>query len=488
MSLTACQIYILQFYSDFNQKKKEYAFILKKSVCLTTYWQKMRVIMLFSGFMFLLTWPAIQAQAGLIRDSELETGFTELTRDIAAEAGFADGITFRIVINPSYNAFVRGGDTVYLHSGLLLTAKSAEEIYGVIAHEIGHLAAGHVPLRSEVEKQASLANALTAVASAAAVASGSVDAAIGVAIGGTDRSKRLYYQKSRADESVADEWAIRLLNSQNVTTEGLAGFMRRMAAQRALPESRQSEYYLSHPGAKDRLAAFTDNIAQHGHELGHLPAEKQALMGRLVTKLRAYVLSPVNILKTPVDIDWPEYQPDQSHADYAIAIAHYRRGTLTQALTGIEQLTAAYPADAWFSEFHGDILYSDAQLQKSAQAYEKAISMAPDAALMKLSLARVLIAQNDSRVLEQAITELEALIEAEPKWAFIRRQLGIAYGRNNQLGQADLALAEEALLIGDTPTAIRLARRSLSHADLPQDVSARARDILFELNAPLPVN
>ena len=448
----------------------------------------MRFFTLFFVFTFLISAGLSSAKAGLIRDSELEYGFTEIAREMAAEAGFPQGIEFRIVINPSYNAFVRGGNTVYLHSGLLLTAHSAEEIYGVIAHEIGHLAAGHVPLRSEVEKQASLANALTAIASAAAVATGSVDAALGVAIGGTDRSKRLYLQKSRADESVADEWAIRLLNSQNVTTAGLAGFMRRMAAQRALPETRQSEYYLSHPGAKQRLAAFSDNIVEHGHRLGDLPVSKQQLMGRLVAKLRAYVLSPARILKAPVEIDWPAYTPDETHIAYAKAIAHYRRGTLTEAEMLMQNLSATHRGDIWFAEFLGDVQFSLAQLQDAAKAYQHALQLAPDAALIKLSYARSLIASNDNTVLSQAIMLLEEAVEAEPKWAFLRRQLGVAYGRNRQLGHADLALAEEALLRGDTQNAALLARRSLSHSDSPADITARARDILFELNIAFPVN
>ena len=77
-----------------------------------------------------------------------------------------------------YNAFVAGGKTIYVHSGLLLEARSAEEILGVIAHEIGHLAAGHVPLRSEDIKNAGVANALTAIAAAAVAAAGSSDAAL----------------------------------------------------------------------------------------------------------------------------------------------------------------------------------------------------------------------------------------------------------------------------------------------------------------------
>ena len=468
------------------EKNKNTAFYFKfldKYFYSSKIWLKCRFFLLFLVFSPIITAPA---SAGLIRDSELETGFGDIVHEMAVQAGFANGVNIRIIIDPNYNAFVRGGQTIYLHSGLLLSAQSPEEIYGVIAHEIGHLAAGHVPLRSETTQQAALANALTAVASAAAVAAGSVDAAIGVAIGGTDRSNRLYLQKSRADESVADEWAIRLLNSQNITSAGLADFMRRMAAQRALPENRQAEYYLTHPGARQRLAAFSDNIVQAEGSLQNLPAHTRQKMARLITKLRAYILPPLTVLKIPVDIEWTDFQPSFEVADYAVAIAHYRRGNLKEAISVMDRLSSDYPDDVWFHEFFGDVLFSDSQLPSAAQAYARAIDKQPKSELIKLSKARALTALNTPESLAESVTLLEQVIEKEDKWAFVWRQLAISYGRNQQLAQADLALAQEALLIGDTVRAIQLANRSLSHKNIPPYTAAQARDILFELNSPIP--
>ena len=105
---------------------------------------------------FLLSFQIMPAFSGsLIRDSEIELVLQDSVLNMAREAGFPEGIKIRIIIDPAYNAFVVGGETVFIHSGLLLTARSAEEILGVIAHEIGHLAAGHAPLREEAAREAS---------------------------------------------------------------------------------------------------------------------------------------------------------------------------------------------------------------------------------------------------------------------------------------------------------------------------------------------
>ena len=106
--------------------------------------------------------------------------------------GLSD-IQLRLIADESYNAFVRGGQTIYLHTGLLTKAGSTSEILGVLAHEIGHLAAGHAPRRSEAIQDAGLTTTLATLAAAALAVGGSGDAAIGVAFGGADRANRNYF-------------------------------------------------------------------------------------------------------------------------------------------------------------------------------------------------------------------------------------------------------------------------------------------------------
>ena len=187
--------------------------------------------------------------AGLIRDTELEIGLQELAAPLVRAAGFEqDSIDFRIIIDSSYNAFVAGKMSVYLHSGLLLDAKSPEEILGVIAHELGHIKAGHVPRRDEIIRDASSAGTLAALAAIAMAAGGAPsNAVVGVAIGGTDRARRSMLQSFRYDEAIADELGLEYLQKAGITSAGLEQMMRRLASQRALPESHQSQYYRTHP-------------------------------------------------------------------------------------------------------------------------------------------------------------------------------------------------------------------------------------------------
>ncbi|MBN8888759.1 MAG: hypothetical protein J0H91_00520 [Rhodospirillales bacterium] len=72
-----------------------------------------------------------------------------------------------------------------------------------------------------------------------------------------------------------------------------------------------------------------------------------------------------------------------------------------------------------------------------------------------------MIETNDRLLLQPAITQLQAALARERDDAENWRLLGIAWGRLGNLGQADLALAEEAMARDDIPAAKRLATRAL---------------------------
>jgi predicted Zn-dependent protease len=430
-------------------------------------------------FLFFIVFSQ-SAVAGLIRDTELETGLQELAAPLVKAAGFApNSIDFRIIIDSSYNAFVAGKMAVYLHSGLLLDAKSPEEILGVIAHELGHIRAGHVPRRDEAIRDASNAGTLVALAAIALAAGGAPsDAVVGVAIGGNDRARRSMLQSFRHDEAVADELGLEYLEKAGITSAGLEQMMRRLASQRALPESHQSHYYQTHPDAAQRLAIYQDHAKQTSHRTAPIAEDKRRLMERLVNKLRAYCEPAQNIIGHSDD-------PGAASTQYRNAIAHYRRGDLELAYKLMNGLSETMPDDPFYHEFRGDILLSMAKPDAAAVAYEKALALHPNSPQIQLNLGRSLIATNNESHLPRAI---EAMLEAkknEPDWAFIHRQLAIAYGRAGHIANANLSLAEEAILLGNEQQAARMAKRALASADLARDVRNRANDILFRFGKSL---
>ena len=435
----------------------------------------MRRLVVAAVMLCVLVAGSTSLRANMIRDAEIEAGLEALVQPLALAAGYGPGeITVRVVINPQYNAFVAGKRTIYVHSGLLLQADDALEFLGVMAHEIGHIKAGHVPRLDEAQQQASGAAALATIAAMAIAAGGSSDAAAGVLIGGSDRANQVFLSSVRRNESVADEIGLALMDKAALSSVGLRNVMQRMARQRALPESRQSTYYSTHPASAERLQALQDHVNLSPHSANLPSSDVMQLYARMVSKLFAWTENPQRVLNKNGGLD---ASPDNRR--YALAIANYRQGDLRSALGHIEYLLSAHPEDPFFHEFHGDILFALARPDAAAAALEAALTRRPASPLVQLTLGRALLATGDKANLPRAIEILQTAREGEPLWAFPARQHAIALGRAGHIAAADLALAEESILRGDKDRAVQLARRAMTHATVDAVTQSRASDIIF---------
>ena len=424
----------------------------------------------------MLVTGASTGSAGMIRDSEIEAGLEALIAPMAAAAGFAPGeIAVRVVLDPDYNAFVAGKRVIYVHSGLLAKADDIREYLGVMAHELGHLKEGHVQRLDDALQQAnSTATAATLVAIALAAGVGSGDAAAGVLIGGNDTAVRGFLASRRRNEAVADEIGMKLLDATGTSAIGLRDLMARMARQRSIPESRKATYYSTHPGANERLRTLQDHVNRSPYSETQAHPHANEIYQRVTAKLQAWTEAPQRILTRA-----GELAPNETVARYMMAISEFRRGDLRAALVHMDLLVAQFPQDTFFHEFRGDILFGLARTREAASAYEAALKHLPDSMLIKLSLGRALIAGGSTAELTRATEVLRDARDAEPRWAFLHRQYGIALGKLGRIAEADLALADEAILLGNKQRASQLAKRVLAREGLDPVVQSRASDILF---------
>lgn len=402
-----------------------------------------------------------------IRDTEIESHLLGLARPMAKQAGLADDLQIRIIIDPSFNAFITGENTIFVHSGLILEAASVYEVAGVLAHEIGHLASGHVPGRGQAVSDAALASVLGVAAAIALSASGHGEAAIGAAIGGADQNFRIITKQSRQDEAEADEWAIRLMAAQGYSLQPMANLMSRLAKQRLLPASRQSQYYQTHPGANERSIVFLNHAL--ANEAAPPPPALVAEFNRIKAKLRAWTDPPSQTLIRTDD------------NPFATAIAAYRLSDVDFALELMDARITAEPTNPFYHEFKGEVLLSVGRTAEAAAAFRASLEHLPphiNRGQILLSLGRALLNQGDQKSLNAAIPLLEEANRLEPKWAFVKHQLGITYGRAGRVVDADLILAERALMLRKPKLAKQLATRAKNHQQANAFQQQLALDII----------
>ena len=409
----------------------------------------------------------------LIRDAEIEATIRGFSTPLFQVAGLTpDAVSIYIIKDDSLNAFVAGGQNLFLHTGLLLEMQSPGELTGVVAHETGHIAGGHLARTSDVIGSASSVALLSTILGvAAAVASGRPDAGAAIALGGQSVAERSFLQYSRAQESAADQAALRYLDATQQSARGLARFFQELSGQELLSASRQSPYLRTHPLTRDRIVAVEAHVATSRYTDAPESPEDVARFDRMVAKLHGFIRSPALTFRK-----YPESDTSLS-ARLARAVAYREVPDYGRAIALAGALTADYPEDPYLHELEGQLLFEDGQIDAAAAPYRRALELAPDAALIRMSLARVLLARNDREADLEALEHLLAVRAAEASWPFFWRQLATAQGRVGNLGESALSLAEEAARQGRWEDAAIQAQRAQSLLSDGSPAILRALDI-----------
>jgi predicted Zn-dependent protease len=81
----------------------------------------------------------------LIRDAEIEQLLRDYSQPILRAAGLGQqNIRVTIINDRAFNAFVMDGRRIFSYAGALMDAKTPNQVIGVLAHESGHIAGGHL--------------------------------------------------------------------------------------------------------------------------------------------------------------------------------------------------------------------------------------------------------------------------------------------------------------------------------------------------------
>ncbi|MGC9368745.1 MAG: M48 family metalloprotease [Paracoccaceae bacterium] len=424
----------------------------------------------------LLLAPMARAQ-GLIRDAEVEHALRELLSPVAGAAGLSVSQLRVMVINDgSLNAYVPDGRTIFIHSGLILKLDRAEELQAVIAHELAHIANGHITRRLANLRGANSAAALGTVLALGLAASGNGKAATGLAIGTQSSAQRMFFSHTRAEEASADQAGIRYMARAGVDPQAMVDVLDIFRGQEALRPGRQDPYVRTHPLTADRLRAMKGYAAAYGKEARDDPAADY-WFARARGKLGAFLQNSNYTLRKVG-------KKDQS--DIAVmrrAIAYHRRPDADRALAEVNRLVAMRPNDPYYQELKGQILLESRQFPAAVSAYGKAVTMAPREALILAGHGRALLALKTADGNARALAALEKARARDPHDPRMLRDLAVAYARAGNNGMASLATAERYALAGRLNDAGTHAKRA---SDLLPRGSAgwlRAQDVLSAAEA-----
>ena len=414
------------------------------------------------------------AQAGSgIRDSEIEKTLRAYGEPIWRAAGLdPKAIHLYIINDSSINAFVAGGQNIFVNTGTIMELDNPGQLKGIIAHETGHIAGGHLARGPEAAGKAEIPMIITMLAGIAAIAAGAPDIGMAMIVGAQGIAQRELLSFSRQQESSADQAGVKYLTATGQSAKGMLEVFNKFADQEALTGNHQDPYVRSHPLSRERIAALEAMVA--ASPFRDKPDSKADLeaYAMLRAKLRGFIDSPEVTLR-----QYPASDTSQP-ARYARAVAYFKGADLETALAQINSLIAERPNYAYFWELKGQIYVESSKPVEGVPAYRKAVELAPEEGLLQASLGAALVATEDPKLMAEAKVHLKLAIEAEPDNAMAWYYLADAYARSDNEPMAALATAERYYSIHAYPEAMSFARRAQSKLAEGTNDWQRANDIL----------
>lgn len=442
------------------------------------------------SFSVLAPRPAAAQELGFIRDAEIETTIRQYATPLFQQAGVdPNAVHIFIVQDPTLNAFVAEGLNLFINTGLIIATDDPGQLIGVIAHECGHIAGGHL-----VRSQEAISNAMTSglaamvLGVAAAIAAGHQDqsaarqgipgayaptGALLPAVMGA--SSELAYKQfasfSRTVEGSADTAGLTFLDNLHMSARGMLAFMEKLEGEELLVTSRQDPYVRTHPLTADRVEEIRHHVENSPWSDVPTPPEFTEPHQRMRAKLAAFLSPPNSILYKYKESD------TSISARYARAIAYYRIPDLAHALPLIDGLIAERPNDPYFHELRGQMLYENARAAEAIPEYKIAVAGLPDNALLRQELGQVEVESDDPTQLADAKQQLTIATRKDPEDAGSWRLLATAYGRDGDEVMAAAGMAEYALLVGRYSEALWDANKALKGLKHGTPIAIRMEDV-----------
>lgn len=416
----------------------------------------------------------------VVRDAEIEALVRDYARPIFKAAGLSNaGIEIILVNDTSFNAFV-AGRRLFINTGALMQSETPNEIIGVIAHEVGHIAGGHQQrLRDQLERAktmaivAGLLGAGALVAGAASDNRGLTSAGMGLATGGGEIARRTVLTYQRGEETTADRSAINYLDATGQSGKGMLKTFERFQTALSLSGAQIDPYRISHPLPQDRISniqaliqksPYYDKVdseaLQQRHDMARVKiavyTQGQAAASRLMRK-----------------------SGDGLAARYGDAQSTYLFGNPRSALAKTDGLIKSQPKSPYFQELRGDILMKANKPKEAAAAYAKAVSLDPaKSGLLLISEGQALIATGNPAALKQATAKINKGLERDRENAGAYRSLAQAYGELGDIPNAELATAEGHYYSGAIQQAKIFAARAQQKFKRGEPGWIRAQDII----------
>ena len=419
----------------------------------------------------------------LLRDAETEQLLLDMAAPLIEASELEPGNVELVLINDnSINAFVAGGQVIYVHTGLLNAAETANEVQGVLAHELGHITAGHVVRFNERTKAANGISILSLLLGVGAALAGAGEAGMGIIAAGQQAALGSFLAFNRDQEASTDLAGARYLSGAGISGKGMIKFFERLRGNEiraGYSQADESAYGRTHPLTGDRIQVLRSLLEEDRAWNAEPDPDLQERFVRARAKLFGYLSEPHRTLAVypPRDTSVP--------ARYARAYAYHKDARVDLALAETDALLAREPDNPWFLELKGQVLLESGRPRDALVPLRRATELTRAHPLIAGMLGHALIATEDRANYAEAENVLRASVQRDRYNPFAWYQLGVVYEARGDIPRARLASAEQQVMNRLYPQALANAQAAEAYLPYGSPDWIRAQDVALEARAEL---
>jgi predicted Zn-dependent protease len=435
-----------------------------------------------AGFVAALLAYAIPAQAQnnrafALRDTETEEMLRNYEMPLARAAGLdLNSVNVYLAPDTEINAITTYPEDIFIFAGILLWLRKPNELIGVMAHETGHISAGHLSRGEYGMKKAMIPMLLSLVAGVAAIIAGA--GALAPAIIGIGQAYAVgqFAAFTKVQESTADQIAAKLLLATHQSPMGMYQTFQRFANEEAMSAYKLDKFAVDHPSGQDRVFDLNDMVESSPYREVQDSPESLHTFLMVQAKLGGFVLPVKDALNR-----WPESDTSEP-ARYAHTMIYLRQPNFQKALAAANGLIAEEPNNPYFYEVRGQIYLSLAKPALAIPDYQKSVNLRPRAPQLRLALATAQLATEDPALAAPALQNLKAANLVEDDDPLTWYQTAQAYSTLKNEPMANLATAEIWYNAGDMRKALVFAIRARGKLTQGGTDWQRAGDIIAAAN------
>lgn len=378
----------------------------------------------------------------IIRDTEIENYLKEISEPIFKSAGLnPSDIKFYIVNDNSINAFVTGGQNIFVHTGTLTSFDTPDAALGIIAHETAHIAAGHLAKFNEQIKDTQAISIGSILLGIGALIAGVPELGQAIIFGSFQAQQQSILNYTRGQEESADDLATKYLNENKLSSIALLMSMDRFYMNE-LQYSNEMEYYSTHPLSRNRRQFIENKIKKETFSDDGFNKKYKDKFNFIKAKILAYNKNQGNDIKIDVE-------KGSDYEKYANAIINMSSNRINNALNDANYLINKYSDNPYFYELKGDIYLKANDIKSALINYEKADNMIKDNTLIKKMISFIIIKYKQKDMYEKAINDLNYIVQNDVDDNGSLKLLAEAYYNDENLSMSYLTLAKYYVNIKD---------------------------------------